>query len=138
MKIQLSLSVLCLMIVLSFVSGCGQISSRVINPPKNLAVSRASGSTAILTWEASADSDIAGYRVYRGTTSETASLTKVGEPLFTKSTYTDTGLASLEGYYYAVTAIIAASQESAYTNRIYAAPYTASLPITISAVGGRQ
>lgn len=131
--------IIVLLLLVGWTAGCGQQGgSSAINPPKSPTVSRISGSSAILSWEASADSVIAGYYVYRGATSETASLAKVGETLATKLTYADTALSSTEGYYYAVTVIIAVRQESAYTDRVYAAPYAASLPITISGIGGKK
>jgi len=123
------------------VVGCGSPSSsesqtvRVVIAPTNLTVVRAANS-AVLSWEASSDTGVGGYLVYRGTTTDTASFAEVGNTIFSVRTYTDTGLTSSQRYYYAVRAVTTASEQSAYSNIATAEAYSANLPITIN--GGKK
>jgi len=126
-------------VLIALTIGCGSSSSpRVIKPPTNLVASRISGDKAVLSWEASADSDVAGYCIYRGLTTEAASFTQAGTTLFISLTYTNTGLTSTDGYYYAVSTLTTDSQEGPWTDAIYLPPYSASLPITIKNIGGQK
>jgi hypothetical protein len=104
-----------------------------VNSPGKPSVVRTSGTTAILTWEASTSAGIAGYYIYRGTTTEGSGLSNIGSTAFSVKSYTDNGLTSIQGYYYAVSAITAA-QESQKSEVAYVAPYSANLPIMISGV----
>jgi len=108
--------------------------SRSIVPPMNLVVSRASGS-AFLTWDASTDSDIAGYNIYEGLTNDASELATVGYTLNTLTTYSDEGLDDMQGYYYAVSAVTVGSEESSFADIVYSEPYIAEVTIIISREG---
>jgi titin len=59
----------------------------------------------ILTWTASATSGIAGYNVYRGTTSGGESATPINSAPIDGTTYADENVAAGATYYYVVRAI---------------------------------
>ncbi len=69
-----------------------------------------------LAWDANAEPDLAGYKVYFGTASRT-----YGTPITigTTTTYTVTGLAP-GTYYFSVTAWNGGGQESGYSNEVTA------------------
>ena len=71
---------------------------------------------ATLSWGASASSGVAGYNVYRATSSG-GPYTKVNASIVTTTTYTD--LTTLAGvtYYYVVTAVNSSGDESSYSNQ---------------------
>lgn len=73
--------------------------------------------TAQLTWSAPPAS-VAGYRVYYGTASNTYNQSKGNGIYVTQPAYTVTSLTSGTVYYFAVTAIDASGQESAYSNEV--------------------
>ena len=135
-----------LLMVLGFVGmavwGCGSgggassqqsTSSQIIYPPGKPAVVRTSATTAVLTWEASTAEAVAGYYVYRGTTTEGSGISNIGSTAFSVKTYNDSGLTATQGYYYSVS-VITATQESQKSTAAYIDPYFASLPIVISGV----
>ena len=74
--------------------------------------------TVQLNWNAST-SAVAGYRVYRSESSGTWYTPLTGEA-FDGLTYADTSVASGATYYYVVTAIDAAGDESAHSNQVKA------------------
>jgi hypothetical protein len=122
------------------VVGCGSsgggsqgTTSMVIYPPGKPAVVRTSATTAALTWEASTAEAVAGYYVYRGTTTEGSGLSNISSTAFSVKTYSDSGLTAAQGYYYAVCAITA-TQEGQKSTATYMEPHCADLPITISRV----
>jgi YbbR domain-containing protein len=74
-------------------------------------------STATLSWNAGTESDLAGYKVYRGTASGT-----YGAPLATLpktiTSHTATGLQNGTTYFFVITAYDNAGNESAYSNEV--------------------
>jgi len=72
--------------------------------------------TTTLTWDAVADPDVAGYRVYVGTDSGTYAhpAVSVGDTV----SYEATGLKQQTTYYFAVTAYDYMGRESAYSNEV--------------------
>jgi len=66
-----------------------------------------------LTWVASISSNVAGYNVYRGTTSGGPYGTKVNSSLITGLTYTDTTVLAGQTYYYVATSVDTSGAESA-------------------------
>lgn len=70
-----------------------------------------------LIWDPNSESDLAGYKVYFGTTSRT-----YGAPIILGkvTTYTVTGLTPGVTYYFAVTAYNTAGLESGYSNEVSA------------------
>ena len=74
---------------------------------------------AVLTWDANTDSDLAGYRVYYGTSPGNYQQTK-GEGIVAFGTsYTITGLASGTTYYFTVTAFDGSGNESDYASEVF-------------------
>jgi fibronectin type 3 domain-containing protein len=71
-----------------------------------------------LTWNAST-SAVVGYRVYRSDSSGTSYTPLTGEA-FDALTYSDTTVAAGTIYYYVVTAIAAAGDESTHSNQVKA------------------
>ncbi len=67
-----------------------------------------------LDWNDNSETDLDGYNVYRSTTSGTG-YSKVNTGLVLTSNYTDTGLSANATYYYVVTAVDLASNESSYS-----------------------
>jgi hypothetical protein len=85
--------------------------------PASFTLTATTAGTATLTWNASTESDLTGYKVYRGTGSGT-----YGAPLATlpKTTtnYTATGLQNGTTYFFVITAYDSAGNESTYSNEV--------------------
>ena len=79
-------------------------------------------SNAIVTldWADNAESDLAGYNVYRGTTS--GGYAKVNSSLVTASTYSDIGLTNGTEYFYVVRSVDNSANESLDSNEAAAIP----------------
>lgn len=100
--------------------------------PTGLAAS-AGDSQVSLDWADNSESDLAGYNLYRSTTSG-GGYAQVNTSLVTSSTLTDTGLTNGTTYYYVVAAVDATGNESAYSNEASATPTAgSSTPGTIGA-----
>jgi len=82
-----------------------------------LTLNASSSSSVTLTWNANTESDLAGYRVYRATSSGT-----YGAPIATiqgnTPNYMATGLQFGTTYFFVVTAFDIAGNESAYSNEV--------------------
>jgi hypothetical protein len=85
--------------------------------PVSLTLSVTAANTATLAWNASTESDLAGYKVYRGTGSGT-----FGAPLTTlpktTTSYTATGLQNGTTYFFVITAYDNSGNESTYSNEV--------------------
>ncbi|HEV7187920.1 MAG TPA: metallophosphoesterase, partial [Blastococcus sp.] len=90
--------------------------------PTGLAAGAVTSSQVPLSWTASAGSGVAGYRVYRG-----SSTTPLNGALVTATSFTDTTVAAGTAYSYAVTAVDSAGNESARS---------ASVSVSTPAAGG--
>jgi hypothetical protein len=82
------------------------------------------GQQVRLAWDANSETDLAGYRMYRSTTSGSG-YARVGEipcPALDAAcaTFTDTGLVFAVRYYYVVTAYNTSGLESGYSNEVSA------------------
>lgn len=77
-----------------------------------------------LDWANNTESDIAGYNVYRSTTSGTG-YTKVNVGLVSSSAFLDTGRTNGTTYYYVVTAVDTGQLESGFSNQAFATPQAA-------------
>jgi hypothetical protein len=73
--------------------------------PQSVLLSGTGAHDVILTWTASVTSGVAGYNVYRGTTSGGESSTAVNSAPINGATYTDANVAAGASYYYVVTAV---------------------------------
>jgi fibronectin type 3 domain-containing protein len=80
--------------------------------PVSFTLSASTAGTASLSWNAGTDSDLAGYKVYRGTASGT-----YGAPLTTLPK-TATGLQNRTTYFFVITAYDTAGNESTYSNEV--------------------
>ncbi len=78
-------------------------------------------SNVILDWNNNSESDMNGYNVYRSTASS-GPYTKLNDTLLTSSAYNDNTALNGTTYYYAVTAVDIASNESAYLTPVSATP----------------
>jgi hypothetical protein len=88
----------------------------VPQPATALAVSGGGNGTAILSWVDSSSGDIAGYKVYQGTTSGNyTTVTSVNDPAATGLVVS--GLTS-GPYFYVVTAVSTSGAESARSNEV--------------------
>ena len=85
--------------------------------PVSLTLNATAAGTATLAWNASTESDLAGYKVYRGTGSGT-----YGAPLTTlpktTTSYTATGLLNGTTYFFAITAYDSSGNESTFSNEV--------------------
>ena len=75
----------------------------------------------ILTWTNNSETDLAGYNVYR-CASAAGTYTKLNASLLTNATYTDTGLTNGTTYYYEITALDTAGNESAKAAAVNTVP----------------
>jgi len=85
--------------------------------PVSLTLSVTAAGTATLSWNASTESDLAGYKVYQGTGSGT-----YGAPLTTlpktTTSYTATGLQNGTTYFFVITAYDSSGNESTFSNEV--------------------
>lgn len=96
---------------------------RVVNASLGQACITYNGHGAVVTWTASSSSGLAGYNVYRATSSS-GPFTKLNSALITATTYTDSAVQAGQIYYYAVTAMNTSGQESTYSTTV-----SATIPI---------
>ena len=82
-----------------------------------LAVSAPTTSSATLTWAPSTDSNLAGYKIYRSTTSGVYGTALATVPAGTV-TYQETGLSANTTYFFVITAYDSAGNESLFSNEV--------------------
>lgn len=85
-------------------------------PPVALTAT-AGNATVSLDWSDSNDNDVAGYHVYRSTTSG-GGYSRLTDSLLTDSSYEDVNVPHDTNYYYVTTAVDANSNESGYSNEV--------------------
>jgi hypothetical protein len=73
--------------------------------------------TITLDWNDSNETDLAGYNIYRSTTSD-SNYIKLNEQLLSNSNYKDVNITHNTTYYYVVTAVDVNSTESGYSNEV--------------------
>ncbi|MGD0784381.1 MAG: glycosyl hydrolase family 28 protein [Sedimentisphaerales bacterium] len=81
----------------------------------------AGNAKVLLDWSNNSESDLAGYNVYRSTTSGSG-YAKINTSLRTVSDYNDTGVTNGTTYYYVVTAVNTGASESSYSTQASATP----------------
>jgi fibronectin type 3 domain-containing protein len=90
-------------------------------PPTGLAA--APGTTQIsLTWNANIESNLAGYNIYRSTSSGGPFTVRLNSSLVVTTSYTDTGLTDGTTYFYVVRAVNNSNQESGNSNQASETP----------------
>jgi hypothetical protein len=75
--------------------------------------------TAALSWDPNVESDLAGYRIYYGLASGTYLQQKGNGLQISSNAYTVVGLNSSTRYYFAITAVDIAGNESDYSNEVF-------------------
>lgn len=90
----------------------------------------AGNATVLLNWNDSTESDLAGYNIYRSTTSGSG-YTKLNAEILTSSDYTDNSVTNETTYYYVVTAADAVANESVYSTEVSARPSAGTSDLTI-------
>ena len=109
-------------------------------PPTNLAATAGNRQVA-LEWDDNTENDLAGYNVYRST-AQGVQGTKINPSLITAgaSAYIDTGLAPGIPYFYVVTAVDNAGNESGVSNEASATPLDAppGPPTNLVATAGER
>jgi pectate lyase len=90
-------------------------------PPANLTAT--SGyATVVLDWNDNNESDLAGYNVYRSAT-QGSGYSKLNSSLVSDSNYDDNSIPHNMTYYYVVTAVDTALNESNYSNEVFSGLY---------------
>ena len=79
----------------------------------------ATSHSVALSWTASTTSNIAGYNIYRSTTSG-GSYTKLNSSLLVPTAYTDSTVVSGQTYFYVATAVDTSGNESIYSTQVQA------------------
>jgi hypothetical protein len=90
---------------------------RVINASQGQTCITPNSHTVTLTWTASTSQSVAGYNVYRGTTSGGPYKLKVNSTQIIGTTYTDNVVQPGQTYYYVATAVDTTGNESGYSNQ---------------------
>ena len=122
------LSTLMLLLFVVACGGSGQPGdTQAPETPQNFSA-RASDGQVVLSWDANAEEDLAGYSVYQGNAA--ASLEAVASTDKTVTSYTVSGLQNGRTYTFALTAKDAAGNESAQTAAQSATPVAAVIPDT--------
>ena len=85
--------------------------------PVSFILSATTAGTATLTWNASTESDLTGYKVYRGTASGTYGAPLVTLPKATTN-YTAAGLQNGTTYFFVITGYDSSGNESTYSNEV--------------------
>ncbi|TKB66637.1 MAG: hypothetical protein E8D47_06590 [Nitrospira sp.] len=85
--------------------------------PVSFILSATAAGTATLTWNASTESDLTGYKVYRGTASGTYGAPLVTLPK-TTTNYTAAGLQNGTTYFFVITGYDSSGNESTYSNEV--------------------
>ncbi|GAA0854696.1 endonuclease [Aliiglaciecola litoralis] len=85
-----------------------------------------------LAWSANTESDLAGYNVYRATTSG-GTFSQINGALVNTSAYTDSAVAADTTYFYKITAVDTSSNESTQSAEVFATTEAGTPPSTGSA-----
>jgi len=104
--------------------------------PQNLTAT-AGDKKVILSWRANTESDLAGYNIYyrTDTTNTFAKLATVNKP---DTSYIHTGLTNGVTYYYKITAVDSAGNESGYSNIVTATPKLPSIKLSYDQIDAQH
>ncbi|MBN1788388.1 MAG: PASTA domain-containing protein [Sedimentisphaerales bacterium] len=111
-------------------AGAGNVGPFDTTPPDAPTGLTATGGslTVSLDWNDNSEGDLAGYNVYRSTTSGSG-YTQINSSLVTTSDYSDNSVTGGITYYYVVTALDTASNESGNSNEDSATPTTPDVTV---------
>jgi fibronectin type 3 domain-containing protein len=98
----------------------GQVDLQAPAAPANLSVTNEGNAEVSLSWDEVADA--AAYNLYRSPVTG-GGFEKVNSGPLTDTSFTDTGLRNAQTYYYVVTALDEAGNESEYSNEVSALPH---------------
>ncbi|MBI3004881.1 MAG: fibronectin type III domain-containing protein [Ignavibacteriales bacterium] len=90
--------------------------------PAGLVVTDSSNNTITVKWRKNTDADFLRYRIYRGTSPSPATKADSTTAGIADTSRTFTGLTNGTRYYFRVTAVDSAGNESAYSNEVSAVP----------------
>ena len=90
---------------------------RVVNASEGQTCITFNSHSATLTWTASVSSNVAGYDVFRSTTSG-GPYTQINSSLITSTTYTDNAVQAGQTYYYVLTAVSTSGVQSTYSTQV--------------------
>lgn len=94
--------------------------------PQNLVITDSSSTQIVIAWSKNADADLLKYMIYRGTAPNPTTLVDSSTASISDTNKTFTGLVNGTRYYFRVTALDSARNESVYSNEVNAAPDVAS------------
>ncbi|MEX2190961.1 MAG: fibronectin type III domain-containing protein [Bacteroidota bacterium] len=94
--------------------------------PQNLVVTDSTSTQIIIAWSKNTEADFLKYMVYRGPAPNPTALVDSSSASIADTAKTFTGLVNGTRYYFRVTALDSARNESAYSNEVNAAPDVAS------------
>ncbi len=98
-------------------------------PPANLSATRGDG-VVTLDWDDNTEADLAGYHVYRSTTSG-GGYVKIGPAILETPGYADNSVSNGTAYYYVITAVDKASNESDFSEECSATPNPTTASVTL-------
>jgi fibronectin type 3 domain-containing protein len=98
---------------------CSALVPQIVNAALGQGCSATVTHSVSLTWTASVSANIAGYNVYRSTTSGSG-YTQINSSLVTTTSYTDSNVTAGQTYYYVTTAVDASNDQSGYSNQAQA------------------
>jgi len=94
----------------------------ILAPSAPTGLTATAGDSAVdLSWNANPEADLAGYNLYRSTTSGSGYI-KANSVLITDTNYHDSSLTNGTTYYYVITAVDNFNNESDYSDEVSAAP----------------
>jgi fibronectin type 3 domain-containing protein len=120
-----------LVAILVLVAGCGSSggNSDTTAPAAPTGLTGAAGDSKVdLSWDGVGAGDLETYRIYRSTSSPVEISNQSPTQTTEKTTYTDTGVQNETIYYYVVTVVDDAGNESASSNEIEKQPPFDSAP----------
>jgi hypothetical protein len=86
----------------------------------------------LLSWRANTEEDLLGYNLYRGLTSDASKAEKITTSVITQTEYLDQGLENGKTYYYFITAVDQAGNESEKSEPVSATPQAQEPTVSFS------
>jgi len=109
------------------------VSGDTVPPAAPISLAASAGQQQVsLSWAANTESDLAGYHVYRSTTSGSG-YAQITPSLLTSTSFINTGLTGGTTYYYVIRAVDTAGNQSANSAQASATPTAPPAPVTLFA-----